>query len=98
MHQLRTNYGLFTDHGHGIFIGPKSANGPCFVTGQHVIDLIVGVKRHINPCGPFCVVSQRSQEIVEEMKERNRGERKMNEIEETEEIKTFPFYLYLLQG
>ena len=31
------------DHGHGIFIGPKSVNGPCFVTRQHVIDLIVGV-------------------------------------------------------
>ena len=28
--------------------------------------------------------------IVEEMKERDRGERKMNESEETEEIKTFP--------
>ena len=67
-----------------------------------MIDLIVGVKRHINPCGSFCVVSQRNgeerEEIVEEMKERDRGERKMNEIEETEEIKTFPLYLYLLQG
>ena len=38
------------------------------------------------------------EEIVEEMKERDRGERKMNESEETEEIKTFPLYLYLLQG
>ena len=35
-------------------------------------------------------------EIVEEMKERDRGERKMNESEETEEIKTFPLYPYLL--
>ena len=50
------------DHRHGIFIGPKSVNGPCFVTGQHVIDLIVGVKRHINPCGSFYVVSQRNGE------------------------------------
>ena len=33
---------------------------------------------------------------VEEIKERDSGERKMNENEETEEIKTFP--LYLLQG
>ena len=31
------------------------------------------------------------------MKERDRGERKMNENEETEEIKTFPLYPYLLQ-
>ena len=33
------------------------------------------------------------EEIVEEMKERKR-----NESEVTEEIKTFPFYSYLLQG
>ena len=33
------------------------------------------------------------------MKERDRGgKRKMNESEETEEIKTFPLYPYLLQG
>ena len=32
------------------------------------------------------------EEIVEEMKERDRGEGKMNEREETEEIKTFPLY------
>ena len=31
------------------------------------------------------------------MKERDSGERKMNESEETEEIKTFPLYPYLLQ-
>ena len=37
-------------------------------------------------------------EILEEMKERDRGERKMNESEETEEIKTLPLYLYLLHG
>ena len=30
------------------------------------------------------------EETVEEMKERDRGERKMNDSEETEEIKTFP--------
>ena len=28
----------------------------------------------------------------------DRGERKMNEIEETEEVKTFTLHLYLLQG
>ena len=39
------------------------------------------------------------EEIVEEMKERDRGERKMiHESEETEEIKTFPLYPYQLQG
>ena len=38
------------------------------------------------------------EEIAEEMKERDRGERKTNESVETEEIKTFSLYLYLLQG
>ena len=38
------------------------------------------------------------EEIVDEMKERDRGARKMNESEETEEIKTFPLNPYLLQG
>ena len=33
-----------------------------------------------------------------EMIERDRGERKMNDSEETEEIKTSPLYSYLLQG
>ena len=37
------------------------------------------------------------EETVEEMKKRNRGERKLNESEE-EDIKTFPLYPYLLQG
>ena len=43
----------------------------------------VGVIRHVNPCGSFCVVSQRKgeeteekvEEKVEEMKERDREER-----------------------
>ena len=35
---------------------------------------------------------------VEEMEERDRGERKMDDSEETEEMKTFPLYPYLLQG
>ena len=38
------------------------------------------------------------EEIVEEMKERDRGAKKMNGSEETEEKKTFPLYPYLLQG
>ena len=38
------------------------------------------------------------EEIAEEMKESDRGESKMNEREETEEIKTFPLYPFLLQG
>ena len=40
-------------------------------------------------------------EIVDEMKERGREERKINEREETEEMKKFPplpLYPYLLQG
>ena len=37
-------------------------------------------------------------EIEGEMKERDRGERKMNERVETEEIITFPLYPFLLQG
>ena len=32
------------------------------------------------------------------MKKRDRGERKMNESEETKEIKTFPLYPYMLEG
>ena len=38
------------------------------------------------------------EEIVEEIKERDREERNRNESEETEEIKTSPPYPYLLQG
>ena len=38
------------------------------------------------------------EEIVEEIKERDREERNRNESEETEEIKIFPIYPYLLQG
>ena len=41
---------------------------------------------------------EKIEEIVEEMNERDRRERKMNKSEETEEIKTFPLYPYLLQG
>ena len=63
---------------------------------------IVLVLNNINPCRSFCVVSQwkgeEKEEIVEEMKERYRRERKINESEETEEIKTFLLYPYLLQG
>ena len=36
--------------------------------------------------------------IVEEIKERDREERNRNESEETEKIKIFPIYPYLLQG
>ena len=38
------------------------------------------------------------EEIVEEIKERDREERNRNESEETIEIKIFPIYPYLLQG
>ena len=37
------------------------------------------------------------EEIVEEMRD-DKGERKMNENEGKEEIKTVPLYPYLLQG
>ena len=39
-----------------------------------------------------------TEEIVEQMKERDRGEIKMNESEETEEINPISLYRYLLQG
>ena len=38
------------------------------------------------------------EKLVEEMKERDREEKNRNESEETEEIKTFSFYPYLLPG
>ena len=38
------------------------------------------------------------EEIVEEIKERGREEKNRNESVETEEIKIFPIYPYLLQG
>ena len=40
-------------------------------------------------CGLLEKGRKEIEEIVEEMKERDMGERKMNESEETEEIKTF---------
>ena len=40
---------------------------------------------------------EKTGELVEEMKERDRGKRKMNHSKETREIKTFPLYPYLLQ-
>ena len=50
----------------------------------------------------FCHLQEKGtrkiEEIVEEMKERDRGERKMIESKEAEEIETFLFYPYLLQG
>ena len=39
-----------------------------------------------------------TEEIIEEMKEEHGRKRNRNESEETEEIKTFPLYPYLLQG
>ena len=39
-----------------------------------------------------------TEEIVEEMREEQGRKRNRNESEETEEIKTFPLYPYLLQG
>ena len=48
--------------------------------------------------GHFVSSPREREEIVEEMKERDRAERKMNEREEIEEIITFLLYPYLLQG
>ena len=64
-----------------------------------MIDLIdLGFNDTLTLVGHF-VSSPREREkrdsIAEEMKERVRGERKMIE---SEEIKTFPLYLYQLQG
>ena len=54
-------------------------------------------------CQPLWVIlchlpEKGSREIVVEMKERDREEKKMNEREETEKIITFPLYPYLQQG
>ena len=45
-----------------------------FFKGRQLIDC-VGVSRHINPCGSFCVGRREIEETAEEMKERDRGER-----------------------
>ena len=37
-----------------------------------------------------CHIPEKEKREIEEMKERDRGGRKMNESEETEEIKAFP--------
>ena len=58
----------------------------------------------VNPCGFLCHLPEKArkeieeivEEIVEEMKEGRKRNR--NDREETEEIKTFSLYPYLLQG
>ena len=54
----------------------------------------VGVLRHVNPCGSFCVVFQRKGEERRDSRGDEREgqgrKRKMNESEETEEIKYSP--------
>ena len=82
-----------------------SPEGYSFLLGdqrQFLIELGWG----LTTCQPLWVILRRlpekgrreREEIVEEMKEMDWGERKMNESEETEKIKTFPLYPYLLQG
>ena len=44
----------------------------------------------------LCCLPEKGRREIKMMKERNRGERKMNGSEEMEEIKTFPLYSYLL--
>ena len=59
-----------------------------------------------NDTSALCVIlcrlkekgSRRDSSRDVEMKERDRGERKTNDSEETEEIKIFPLCPYLLQG
>ena len=46
----------------------------------------------------LCHLPEKGRREIVKMKERDRGEKKINESEETEEIKTFPLYPYLLKG
>ena len=55
------------------------------------------ILRHLPEKGRREIEEIVEEEIVEETKEMDWGERKMNESEETEKIKTFPLYPYLLQ-
>ena len=43
------------------------------VTLNHGLTDYLGLKRHVNPCGSFCVVSREKEKRVEEMNERDRG-------------------------
>ena len=60
----------------------------------------------LTTCQPLLVIlcslpdkgRQEIEEIVEEMRAGQRRKRKMNESEETKEIKTLPLHPYLLQG
>ena len=59
--------------------------------------------RHVNHCVSFCVVSQRKGEKEkrdsrEDEREGQGRSRKMNESEETVEVKPFPLYPHLLNG
>ena len=79
---------------------------------QSIKDAILGEKESSNLCWglttrqPLSVIlchlpekgRREIEEIVEEMKARDRRDRKMNESVETEEIKTFLLCPYLLQG
>ena len=65
--------------------------------GYHLIDWFVGVKRHVNTCGSFCVVSQKGnreiEEMIEEMKERE-GQKRGNliKVKKQKKRKYFPLY------
>ena len=63
--------------------------------------IVLGLTTHPPLWVILCCLPEKGIEIqkrAEKMKERDWGERKMNDGEETEEIKTFPLYPYLLQG
>ena len=64
--------------------------------------IVLGFNNMSTLVGHLCPLPEKgrklTEEIAEEMKEVDRGERKMNDSEETKEIKTCPLYPYLLQG
>ena len=67
--------------------------------GEILLLILMGFTNTSTLVGHFCHLPEKgTREIVEEMKERDRGEWKMNETEKTEEIITFSLYPYLLQG
>ena len=76
---------------------------PFFLSGQlSWFFIVLGFNDTSTLVGHLCRLPEKGrkviEEIVEEIKERDREERNRNESEETEEIKIFPIYTHLLQG
>ena len=85
-------FGIIRQHPHmGSFVLKRPYVINLIVLGFNDTSTLVG---HFVSSGSFCVISQKKgeeiEETVEEMKEMGQGEMKMNDREETEEIKTFP--------